>query len=448
MAKIVIAGLGTAGFAAILAARKIDRNADITVIDDKHYDLMHPCGLPYAVEGVIDTFDKLKHCLHLDRMKVTQFSPYRVESIDRDRKTVVAVRNDGCEAKEIPYDKLLICTGTSPFLPPVAGLAETIGKSAFTVSSPEDAERLKLAASRSSRAVCLGAGAIGLETAYALKKMGLDVTVIEMLAGVMPRALDGDISQVLAEYLEADGIRVSCGARLESVVSENGIISSIVVNGDTIPCDLLVVAAGVRANVEIATSADIEVGRTGIVTGERMQTSDEHIFAAGDCAQTRSIIDGRDFTLQLSTTAYRQGTVAGTVMAGGAARYPGISGAFVSRIGELEVAAVGYTADYASSLGYSTIFGKIRDTTLYDWYPGGQTLIVKVVADAATGRVLGGQAVGASGAAARVNVISAAIHAGMTLDALAGLEYAYCPAVSQAYDPVAKAADLAIRKMK
>lgn len=448
MSRIVILGLGTAGFAAILAAKKTDRAAEITVIDDKTYDLMHPCGLPYAVEGIIDTFDKLKHPLHLDRMKVDVLHPFRVESIDAEKQLVRAVPTDGGAAVEVAYGKLLVCTGARPFVPPAPGLAEAMGRGAFTVSTPDDACALHDAARAGLRAVCLGAGAIGLESAVALRRKGLDVTILEMLGGVMPRALDADMAALVQEHLEILGIRVLCSRKLDSVRNgDNGLVS-VQADGEDIPCDILVAAAGVRANTEAAATAGVQVGRTGIIIDEKMQTSVSNIYAAGDCVQTRSLIDGKDFTLQLSTTAYRQGTVAGTNSAGGSATYPGITGAFVSKVGDLEVAAVGYTADFAASLGYKTLFGKIKDTTLYDWYPGGQALTIKIVADADTGRVLGAQAVGAAGAAARVNVVSAALSAGLDIHALSALEFAYCPAVSQAYDPLTKAVDLAIRKKK
>ena len=239
---------------------------------------------------------------------------------------------------------------------------------------------------------------------------------------------------------------MQCGARIEAAHGTEK-LESVTINGERLPCDILVAAAGVRANTDLARDAGIQVGNVGIVVDEFMRTSDPHIYAAGDCVQTLSAIDGRPFTLQLATTAYRQGTIAGINAAGGGAAYPGVTGAFVSRIGDMDAAAVGYTAAFAAAAGYDVVFGKIKDTTLYEWYPGGTPITVKVVADKTTGRVLGAQAVGRAGAAARVNVISTAIRAKMTLDQIADLEFAYCPAVSQAYDPLAKAADLALRKI-
>lgn len=447
MGRIVIAGLGAGGFAAVLAARRADRNAEITIVDDKTYDLMHPCGLPYAVEGAIDNFDKLRHDLHLDKMRVQTLHPFRAERIDMQGKTLEARHMETGETASVPYDKLILAMGARPLAPPIPGLSELIGRGAFTISCPEDAQNLRESAKPGMRAWCLGAGAIGTEVAVALKELGLDVTIVEMLETVFPRALDPDMAALVREHLEAHGFRVLCGKRLEAVRGD-GAVQSVVVDGEQHPADILVVAAGVRANVEIAAAAGITVESGGIPVNERMESSVADIYAIGDCARTRSVIDGKPFTLQLSTTAYRQGTVAGTNAAGGKAAYPGVSGAFVSKLAGLEVAAVGYNTAFATESGYNPIFGKIKDATRFDWYPGAEPITVKVIADGATGRVLGAQAVGREGAAWRVNVVAAAVHAGLTLDKLSEVELAYCPPVSQTYDPLTKAVDLALRKIK
>ncbi len=447
MAKIVIIGLGAAGFAALMAAKKTDRRAEIVVIDDKTYDLMHPCGLPYAVEGVIDSFDKLKHQLNLAKMKVGHIRPFRAKRIDPARGNVTAVNESTGEELAVDYDSLIIATGARTFIPPVPGLADFIGRGVFTVSTPEDAAGLRDVARIGGRAVCIGAGAIGLETAVALRRCGMEVTVAEMLPGVMPRALDADIASVLQAHLESLGIKVMCGAKVDEICGTDK-VEKVVIDGEEQDAGIVVAAAGVRANTEIAATAGAETGNVGIVVDENMKTTVDGIYAAGDCVQTRALIDGKPFTLQLSTTAWAQATIAGTCAAGGDAKYPGVTGAFVSRVGELDVAAVGYTLAFAKTLGYEPVFGKIKDMTLYDWYPGGTEITIKVVADKKTGRVLGAQAVGASGAASRVNVVSTAIAAGMTLEQMSRLELAYCPAVSQAYDPLIKAVDFAIRKKR
>ncbi len=447
MARIVIVGLGAGGFAAVLSARKTDRNADVIVIDEKDYDLMHPCGIPYVVEGAIGSVASLKHDLNLPGMRVAHYKHYRASRIDTAAKTVYATNQFSGEDEAVPYDKLIIATGSSALIPPVEGLRERMDKGAFTAMNPDDADRLRNAAKTAPDAFVLGAGAIGLEIASALSDIGCKVTLVEMLPHVFPKLLDQDMAELLENYLAEKKITLKTAARLEAVRGD-GKVEEVVVDGETFACGLLVVAAGVRPNIELAEKAGIEVAPTGIVTDEKMATSVPDIYAIGDCAQTFDLFHKKPSWVPLSTIAYRQGTVAGANAAGGADVFSGVSGAFVSKVGEMEVAAVGLSVAGAQQAGFNPVFGKIKDTTRPDWYPNGRTIHFKVVVDRDTRKVLGAQSVGILGAAWRVNVVSTAISAGMTIDALGEVELAYCPPVSQTYDTITKAVDLAIRKIK
>jgi NADH oxidase (H2O2-forming) len=448
MARIVIIGLGAGGFAAILSARKTSRDAEVAVIDEKDYDLMHPCGIPYVVEGAIGDFTSLKHDVNLPGMRVAHYKNYRASGIDVGNKTVIATNLFSGEDEKISYDKLIIASGSTAIVPPIDGLHELMDKGAYTVSNPDEAERLRTSAKATREAVVLGAGAIGLEIASALSDIGCKVTLVEMLGHVFPRVLDPDTAGVLEQYLQDEKkIVLKLGARLESVRGK-GKVEEVVVNGETIPCGMLVVAAGVKPNIEIAREAGIETTPVGIVTDERMATSAPGIYAVGDCARTFDALMKKPCWMPLSTVAYRQGTVAGANAAGGEDKYAGVAGAFVSKVGEMEVASVGFSVTSAEQAGFKPVFGKIKDLTRPDWYPNGRVINFKIVADRKTRRVLGAQAIGVAGAAWRVNVVSTAMMAGMTLDQLAEVELAYCPPVSQTYDTITKAVDLAIRKIK
>jgi len=179
-----------------------------------------------------------------------------------------------------------------------------------------------------------------------------------------------------------------------------------------------------------------------------METSIARIYAAGDCVETVSPINHKPWMSQLATTAYRQGIAAGTNAAGGYETYDGSLTTFVSVIGSMEVAATGFNQFFAKSAGYEVVAGKASGLTRPEWYPGAKEITVKILADARTGRIIGGQAVGEAGAASRVNLISLAIKGNMNLHDLYEAEFAYCPAVSETYDPLSKACEFAIRKMK
>ena len=445
--KIIIIGLGVGGFIASKTAKKVNPDAEITIIDEKKYDMFSPCGLPFVMEGVVDEFDDIVHSLPIEKMDMVKLLKHKVTSIDPDNKMVTAVDIDTNEEKSIPYDSVIITTGASPFVPPIPGAHEYMDKGVFVVSNPENTKAIVKYSKNVSHATVVGAGAIGLETAAAIAAHDIDVTIVEMLPNSFPRAIDPDISRILDKSLKKSGIKLMMGASLEKV-SGNDNVTSITVAGKEIKTDMVIMAAGVRPNLELAKDAGCELGNWAIKTNAKMETSIPGIYAVGDCVETVSPINHMPWMSQLATTAYRQGITAGTNAAGGYDSFGGSLTTFVSVVGGMEVAATGFNQFFAKAAGYDVVIGKASGFTKPDWYPGGKEVTVKILADAATGKIIGGQAIGEEGAAARVNLISVAIKAGMNVHDLYGVELAYCPAVSETYDPLSKACEFAIRKLK
>ena len=445
--KIVIIGLGVSGFIAAKTAKKVNPDAQITIIDQKEYDMFSPCGLPFVMEGVIDEFDELIHSLPLEKMNMVKLLKHRAVSIDPGNRVVTAVDIETSEEKTIPYDSVIIATGCFPFIPPIPGAHELMNRGVFVVSNPENAKQIVDYSKDISHAVVVGAGAIGLETAAAIAAHNIDVTIVEMLPHAFPRAIDPDIARVLEKSLKKSGIKLMMNATVEKVSGDDG-VTSVTVNGKSIPADMVIMASGVRASWDLAKDAGCEPGNWGIKTNAKMETSIAGIYAAGDCVETVSPINHKPWMSQLATTAYRQGIAAGANAAGGYETYDGSLTTFVSVIGSMEVAATGFNQFFAKSAGYEVVAGKASGLTRPEWYPGAKEITVKVLADARTGRIIGGQAVGEAGAASRVNLISLAIKGNMNLHDLYEAEFAYCPAVSETYDPLSKACEFAIRKMK
>lgn len=445
--KIVIIGLGVGGFIAAKTAKKVNSSAEITIIDEKEYDMFSACGLPFAMEGIVRDFEELKHSLPTAEMGMTKLLGHRATAIDPEQRVVVALDMESGETRSIPYDSAIIATGAAPFVPPIPGAHELMGQGVFVVSNPENAKDVIDHLGDISSAVVVGAGAIGLEVCVAIAAHGIDVTVVEMLAHAFPKAIDPDIAKILGKYLKKSGIKLMMDAAVETI-SGDAKVTSVTVNGETIPAEMVIMASGVRANWGLAMDAGCELGDFGVRTSAKMETSVSGIYAVGDCVETVSPINHKPWMSQLSTTAYRQGIVAGTNAAGGYDTFDGSLTTFVSVIGEMEVAATGFNQFSAKSAGYEVVVGKASDLARPEWYPGVSEITVKILADVRTGRILGGQAVGKEGAAARVNLISLAIKGGMNLHDLYGAELAYCPAVSVAYDPLSKACEFAIRKMK
>ncbi len=443
MANIVIIGLGSGGFAASLAIRRKNPEAHITIIEKRAYDMFSPCGMPFAIEGIVG-LDDLKFELPGDE-KITKLLEHEAQAIAPVEKKITAKNLKTQETISIPYDSLIIASGAEPFIPPIKGAKENLGRGVFVLHDLESARKIIEYAKTAKKAVVVGAGPIGLEIAVALRRKGLEVAVVEMLPHAFPRALDRDMAKMVEQSLQDSGIKLSFNKTVGSI---NGSpVESITAGEEIIGTDMVVLASGVKANLDMAKNAGIEIGKWGIKTNASMETNIKGIYAVGDCIETVSLIDHRPTMMQLSSAAFRQGMVAGANAAGGYDTYEGALSTFVSLIGELEVAATGFNEFFANAAGFETLSGKALGKSKPVYYPGAKDIVVKIIADAKTGRVLGGQAIG-EGAGARINVIALAIKAGMDVYALSRTETAYCPMLAENYDVLNKAADFAVRKLE
>ena len=443
MTNITIIGIGSGGFAALLAIRRTDPEAFITIIERRSYDMFSPCGMPYAIEGIVD-LDKLMFSVTVDE-RMTKLLMHVAQTIDPIKRNIISKNLKTGRILSTPYDSLIIAQGAEPFIPPIKGAKENLGKGVYVLHDIESARKIVDHIPIAKKAVVVGAGPIGLEISAALQTKGLEVVVVEMLSYAMSRALDRDMARFVEKSLSDSAIRLVFNKSVDSI---NGSpVSSVSVGDEIIEADIVILASGVRANFDMAKNAGIDLGKWGIKTNAGMQTNIKGIYAAGDCVETVSLINHRPTMMQLSSAAYRQGMVAGANAAGGYDTYEGALGTFVTMIGDLEVAATGFNEFFAEAAGYKLTTGKAHGKTKPEYYPGAKDITVKIIADAKTGKVLGGQIVG-DGAGARINVISMAIKCGMDIYSLSRTEMAYCPRVAENYDVLNKAADFTIRKLE
>lgn len=440
--KIAIVGLGSAGFAALLAIKKLEPKAEVVVIDPKPSDLFHPCGIPYALEGIV-SFDSLMQNVVLKQMGVTKIVG-NAEVVDWKRKTIGVRTLDG--VTEIPYDAAIIATGYKPHIPPIRNIEKFLHNVVHTVSSFSDIEKINKHLKAGNSAIVIGGGAIGIEVAYALKRRGLLVTIVEMKPQLLWGVLDADMAALLENHLAVLGIDYKLNTQVDEICGDAAFVG-VKAGENTLSANVCIIAAGFLPNDDVAKKSDIQTENFGISVNSLLSTSAPNVFAAGDCIAAWSIIDGKKIPTKLATSAYKQGTIAGSNACGQMIHYRGTAGTFVTKIGDLEIAKTGYTALAALNAGFDPVWGKINSRVVPEYFPKEGAVTIKIIADKNSGKILGAQAIG-DGAGWRINIISAALEYEIALDKLPSLELAYCPSVSEVYDPLLRAIDFTLRKLK
>ncbi|RJS78099.1 NADH oxidase [Candidatus Bathyarchaeota archaeon] len=444
--RIVIIGAHAAGVDAASAARKTDRTAEITLITKQRQAGYSPCGIPFVLGRHIPSFDKLIVFpqSYFQMMKLNLMLETTATNIDTKAKTVEIQDKTGTQ-KTLEYDSLILTTGSYPFVPPIKGREK---QGVYVLKTIEDGKKIDQAIENSKSAVVVGAGLIGLETAVAFVERGLKTTVVELLPQVLPAMLDADMAKIVQNMLEEKGMRIITGHAVDEILGEEK-VTGVSVAGEQIPCDIVVVATGVRANTELAKNAGITIGETrGIKTNMRMETSVKDVYAAGDCAESVHLVTGRPTLSQLGTTAVRQAKVAGTNAAGGYAIFPGVLGSAVTKFFDTEIGVTGLTEFFAKRVGLETVTGTITSKTRPEYYPGGLPIKIKLVVEKETERIVGVQMIGGEQVTQRVNALSFAIQKQMTVRDLAKADTAYAPPLNETWEPMVLAAEIALRKLR
>ncbi len=419
MRLLVIGGVA-AGLSAAARARRIDPSLEIVVLE-KGADISYgACGLPYYLEGRVPRAEQLTvytpEYFRKER-NIAVRTGARVVSISHPRREVTL---EGGE--RMHYDRVIIATGARPRNADFEGAAQP---HVFTLHTLDDAERLKayLRDKRPRQAVVIGAGYIGLETADALRRNGLAVTVVERGAHVLGRA-DAELTKAVRERLERFRVELQLNTRISDVTRY----------------DVAILATGLRPNVEIAAEAGAEVGRTGAIrVDEHMETNLPGVYAAGDCAEAVHLVAGRPAYIPLGTTANKMGRVAGANAAGRRECFAGVVGTAILNVFGLGVAFSGLSVDQARREGFSPVSARITARSRPGYFDG-KPLTVELVADAATRRLLGGSVWSEDGAEGRINVVATALHNRMRVEDLEQLDLAYAPPFATVWDPVLIAA--------
>ena len=282
--------------------------------------------------------------------------------------------------------------------------------------------------------VVIGGGYIGLETAEAFHHRGFPVVVITSGQAVLDRTLDPDLGRQVVEALEDMGIRVITGMRVNCINGREK-VESVGCEDETIPANLVVLGLGSRPETELALHAGIPIGNSGgIAVDRRQRTEVEGVWSAGDCSQAIHRITGKPVNYHLGTIANKTGRVAGINIGGGKAEFPGVLGTAITKVCELEIASTGLTSASAREAGYQIVIGDAQGTTTAGYWPAASPMTIRVIAEAATNRILGAQIVGGPGAGKRIDVFATAIWNEMTAHELAWTDLAYAPPFSGVWD--------------
>jgi NADH oxidase (H2O2-forming) len=444
--RIVIIGAHAAGVDAASAARKTDRTAEITLITKQKKAGYSPCAIPFVLGGHIPSFDDLIVFpqAYYRMMKLNLKLETNVTNIDTKAKTVEIQDKTG-KRETLKYDSLIIATGAYPFVPPIKGREK---QGVYVLRTIEDGQRIDEAIKTAKSAVVIGAGLIGLEVAVALAERKLKTTVVELLPYVLPVMLDQDMANMVHGMLAEKGLKIIVGQGVDEILGTEK-VTGVSVGGEKIPADLVVVATGIRANTELANNAGIAIGETrAIKTNMRMQTNVKDVYAAGDCAESVSLITHRPVLSQLGTTAVRQAKVAGINAAGGYAIFLGCLGSAVTKLFDMEIGATGLTEFMAGRVGIKIVVGSITSKTRPDYYPGGKSIRIKLVVEKETERLIGGQIIGGEEVTQRINALSFAIQKQMTVRELVKADTCYAPPLNETWEPMVLAAETALRKLR
>lgn len=451
--RIVVIGANAAGAKAASKAKRINPRAEVTLIDRGHFISYGACGIPYYVS---DTVAEVKELMSTP-VGVVRDAPFfkkvkgvdvvtgtEAVGIDRQARRVRLLETATARSYAIDYDRLVIATGSSPFVP---RLENADLKNILTVKSIEDAELLKGEAVGGRSACIVGGGLIGLETAEALQKKGMKVTVVEMRDQLLPGVLDPEMAFLVGKHVRMNKVELLTACRVTGFAGE-GAVAKVVTEKGEVPADLVVLAPGVKPNVQLAREAGLEIGITGAISVDaRMRTSDPNIYACGDCCETTHLVTGRKVFVPLGSTANKQGRVAGINAAGGEATFNGILGTSIVKVFNVNAGRTGLTETEARACGYDveTVLSPAPDRAHF--FPGAKPIALKLVADKKSGKILGLQAVGEGAVDKRVDAAAAAITFGATADQLSHLDLAYAPPYSAAMDNLIVAADILKNKL-
>ena len=447
--RFLVVGGVAAGPKAAAKARRCDPDLEIILYQEEDEISYAGCGLPYYISGAIkerkDLISRTTDQFAQEKIQIQK--GHRVEAIDPVRQVISGRDLRSGRTFTERYDRLVIATGAASIKPKIEGLNL---KGVFSLRSIFDADAIlqRIQSGDVRNVVIVGGGYIGLEMAESLVRLGKKAVIVE-LAPQLLTLFDEDFSGVLRQYLEKKGVQSFTSEGIQSIRGSEGKATHVRTEIRELEADVVLMSLGVRPHVELARKAGLRIGETGAIrVNERMETSADGIYAAGDCAEATHLVTGKKVWVPLGSTANKQGRVVGINVCGGNATFPGVLGTTVFKTFDYKVAKTGLNMREARGEGFHPVQAIVRGYDRAHYYPGGKESILKVIADQETGRILGGQAMGEGPSDKLIDILAMALHSKMTCRELAAVDLAYAPPFSPALSPVIVAANVLMNKLE
>jgi len=443
--NIVVIGAVALGPKAACRFKRLEPESKVIMVDKDDIISYGGCGIPYFISGDVSDPSQLQETsFHMLRDKTFFKTAKDIEvltktealKIDRQKKCVLIKDLITQEESDLPYDKLVLATGSRPKRLDIPG---TDLDGVFAVNNMNSAIAIKdkIASGQVEKALIIGGGFIGLEMAEALTDMwGIETTVVEITDQVLPGLISSNLAQIVKHHLEEREVSVLLGEKVERLEGSGRVERAVTTKG-TLDADLVIVAVGTEPNSGLARAAGLDISPKGaIVVNSKMQTSDPDIYAGGDCVEVTNLVSGKPAFYPLGSMANRQGRIIGSNLAGGNAEFPGAVGSFVVKVFDLSVAAAGLSIEVARREGFDAISALVVQFDRAHFYPEKDLMTLELVVERTSGRVLGIQGLGpmGDGTVGRINAVASILKYRPTAEDIGNLEVAYSPPFSAAMD--------------
>lgn len=434
--KFLVIGGDAAGMSAASRARRNMPDAEVTVLEKSNDVSYSACGMPYNIadpERDIDDLVVRKADVFREKQGINLLTGHCAEKIDIKGKRVSGMTESGT-AFEFSYDSLLIATGGSAVVPGLPGF-DLPG--VMALKSLEDGRRIKAFVGERAvkKAVIIGMGYIGLEMCEALRLRDIEVDMVKPGTVFLPW-LDDELAHRVREEVGKNGARLHPGHEIERIEPEGSGLR-VVCKDLSLEADMVLAAVGIKPNSELAVDSGIKTGvKNAISVNRRLETSAAGVYAAGDCADAYHVVTGEKTWIPLALRANRAGWAVADNVCGRTKELDGVAGTAVFKVFDLQVARTGLNVKQAGESGFDPVAVTIRSRSRAHAHPGSSTILVHMVGDRKTGRLLGAQMVGREGVAHRINAAAVALHCHMTVEGFSQTDLAYSPPFSPVWDPL------------